>query len=452
VASLFGTDGVRGVANTELTPELALAVGRAVAASLPGERGSVVVGRDTRPSGDLLELAFSSGLLSAGAHALRCGILPTPAVAFLAPNLGAGAGAVLSASHNPVPDNGIKLFGPDGYKFTDEEQERVEVLLDRKLPRPTGSEVGRAAFVEDARERYIRHVLGALEGARLDGLKVVVDCAYGAGFETTPEALSRAGADVVALNASPKGDLINVACGSNAPQVVAAAVRTHGAHVGLAHDGDADRVIAVDEAGSVVDGDAMIALLALELRDEGRLPGNAVVTTVMANLGFRLAMAAEGIHVIETEVGDRAVIGAMRRNGAALGGEQSGHVIFADHGTTGDGLVTGMRVLRRVAASGLPLSELASVVQRAPQVLLNVPVTDRSLLAEAEPLWKAVSAAQALLGGSGRVLVRASGTEPLVRVMVEATEEGMARGVAEELAEIVVRELGTTPGKGATQA
>jgi phosphoglucosamine mutase len=446
MTSLFGTDGVRGVANTELTPELALALGRAVGAWLPGERRSVVVGRDTRPSGDLLEMAFSAGVMSVGAHALRCGILPTPAIAFLAGELGAGAGAVLSASHNPVADNGIKLFGGDGYKLTDEQQDRIEALLDSPragmLPRPTGSEVGRTAFVEDARERYLVHVLAALEGARLDGLKVVVDCAWGASCATTPEALARAGADVVALNAAPKGDLINVGCGSNAPGVVAAAVREHGADAGLAHDGDADRVIAVDERGSVVDGDAMIALLALELQERGRLPGDLVVTTVMANLGFRLAMRQRGISVVETEVGDRAVIEAMRTHGAALGGEQSGHVIFGEHATTGDGLLTGLRVLRRMASSACPLSELAAVVRRAPQVLVNVPVRDRSRLDGADRLWKAVSAAQELLGESGRVLVRASGTEPLVRVMVEAAEESLARGVAEELAEIVQQDLG----------
>ena len=423
MGGLFGTDGVRGVANTELTPELALALGRAVGGWLPGERRSVVVGRDTRPSGDLLELAFCSGLMSAGAHALRCGILPTPAVAFLARDLGAGAGAVLSASHNPVADNGIKLFGADGYKLTDEQQDRIEALVDspgaRTVPRPTGPEVGRAAFVGDARQRYVAHVLAALEGARLDGVKVVVDCAWGASHATTPEALARAGAEVVALNAAPNGDLINVGCGSNAPGVVAAAVREHGADAGLAHDGDADRVIAV-----------------------GRLPGDLVVTTVMANLGFRLAMRAQGISVVETEVGDRAVIEAMRRHGAALGGEQSGHVIFGEHGTTGDGLLTGLRVLRRVASSGRPLSDLAAVVTRAPQTLVNVPVRDRSRLEGAERLWKAVAVARELLGESGRILVRASGTEPLVRVMVEAAEESLARGVAEELATIVQEDLG----------
>jgi phosphoglucosamine mutase len=446
VANLFGTDGVRGVANVELTPEFTLVFGRAVGASLPGERGAVVVGRDTRPSGDLLEMAFCAGLLSVGVHALRCGVLPTPAIAFLTKALGAGAGVVLSASHNPVADNGIKLFGPDGYKLGDEEQDRVELLLERVLPRPAGSEVGRAAFVEGAAEQYLLHALRALEGAGLEGMKVVVDCAYGAAWSTTPEALRRAGAEVIPLNASPKGDLINVGCGSNAPGVVAAAVREHGAHAGLAHDGDADRVIAVDEQGNVVDGDAMIALLAVELKEKGALPGDIVVTTVMANLGFRVAMGAHGISVIETEVGDRAVLEAMRKHGAALGGEQSGHVIFSAHGTTGDGLVTGLRVLRRMSQSGCPLSELAAVVQRAPQFLLNVPVADRTALEGAERVWKSVAAAEALLGESGRVLVRASGTEPLVRVMVEATDEATAKGVAEELAEIVGRELGTPTG------
>jgi phosphoglucosamine mutase len=445
VADLFGTDGVRGVANAELTPEFALVLGRAVGASLPSERGSVVVGRDTRPSGDMLEMAFCAGLLSVGVHALRCGVLPTPAIAYLTRKLGAGAGAVLSASHNPVADNGIKLFGPDGYKLPDEAQDEIGQLFERALPRPTGGEVGRAAFVEGAGERYLDHALRALEGTRLAGMKVVVDCAYGASWSTSPEALRRAGADVVPLHASPKGDLINVGCGSNAPAVVAAAVLEHGAQVGLAHDGDADRVIAVDELGNVVDGDAMIALLALELKEDDALAGDLVVTTVMANLGFRRAMQAHGIEVVRTEVGDRAVIDAMRLHGAALGGEQSGHVIFSALGTTGDGLVTGLRVLRRVVRSGRPLSELAAVVQKAPQVLVNVPVADRGALEGASKVWASVAAAEALLGESGRVLVRASGTEPVVRVMVEATDEVMAEGVAEELASIVARELSVPP-------
>lgn len=441
---MFGTDGVRGVANVELTPELALSLGRATALAFGGfpDRLSVVVGRDTRPSGDLLECAFGAGLLSAGADMLRCGVMPTPAVAFLVTDLGAHAGAVISASHNPASDNGIKLFGPDGFKLTDAQEGRIEQLLGARSPAPSGGDVGRARGVDDAEHRYVTHAVQALEGRGLDGLKVVVDCANGAAYRTTPEALLAAGADVVVLNADFDGGNINVGCGSNAPDVVARAVIEHRADAGLAHDGDADRVVAVDEGGNLVDGDAMIAMLALELHEQGRLRGDLVVTTVMANLGFRLAMASAGIRVVETPVGDRSVIGAMRGAKAVLGGEQSGHVIFTEHATTGDGLITGLRVLGRMVSTGRALSELARVVERVPQVLLNVPVDDRGRLEGAHRVWEAVADAESRLGDEGRVLLRSSGTESVVRVMVESVHEGAARALAGEIAAVVREELG----------
>lgn len=434
---IFGTDGVRGVANVDLTPELALSLGRAAAREFRGasSRPRVVVGRDTRISGELLESALVAGLLSSGADVLRCGILPTPAVAFLVTHLGAEAGAVISASHNPVEDNGIKFFGPDGFKLSDAHEEKIEALVDAAPER--GAIVGRAASVEEAEAAYVGHALRALEGRRLDGLKVVVDCAFGAAFRTSPRALAEAGAEVIALNAEPDGTRINVECGSTAPEVAAKAVVEHRADLGLAHDGDADRVIAVDETGGVVDGDPIIAALAVEVKEQGRLQGNLVVATVMANLGFRRALAAAGIDVVETTVGDRYVIEEMLRRGAVMGGEQSGHVIFLDFATTGDGLITGLRLAARMVSTGKRLSELARVVERFPQVLLNVPVSDRSRLDGADRVWASVEAAQSRLGEEGRVLVRASGTEPIVRVMVEAADEATAQQVANEIAAVI---------------
>ncbi|MGH2768336.1 MAG: phosphoglucosamine mutase, partial [Actinomycetota bacterium] len=437
----------------ELTPEFVMSLGRAAAAvfrsSSGSERPAVLTVRDTRASGDLLESALAAGLLSAGSDVFTCGVLPTPAAAFLVADVGAVAGAVISASHNPAEDNGIKFFGPDGFKLTDAQEEQIEKLLDEPPEVLWGGEVGRIAGLPDAEDRYVEHALRALEGRRLDGMRVVVDCAHGAAFRTSPRALEEAGAEVIVLNAEPNGANINVRCGSTSPRAAAEAVLAHGADAGLAHDGDADRVIAVDERGQVVDGDAMIAALALELKEQGRLCGDLVVSTVMANLGLRLALVEAGIRLIESPVGDRFVIEAMRAHGAVLGGEQSGHLIFADLGTTGDGLVTGLRLLGRMASTGRRLSELVGIVERFPQVLINVAVGERDRLGEAERVWQAVEEAGIRLGEGGRVLVRPSGTEPLVRVMVEASDEITANSVAEEIASVVEKELGREAGRAA---
>jgi phosphoglucosamine mutase len=451
VGKLFGTDGVRGLANADLTPELALALGRAAVGVLRAEAGgppAVVVGRDPRASGALLESALVAGILSAGGQVLAAGVVPTPAVAFLTRHYRAAAGAVISASHNAMPDNGIKFFGPEGFKLPDAVEERIEAALgaaDQAAPRPVGAEVGGLRrTADDAAEAYLAHLLEGIPD--LAGLRVVVDCANGAAAAIAPEAYRRAGARVTAVAAEPDGHNINAGVGSTHPEHVQEAVVRTGAAVGLAHDGDADRVLAVDERGELVDGDVILAVAALDERERGELQTGTVVTTVMTNLGFRLAMAEHGIQVLQTAVGDRYVLEAMLAGGHTLGGEQSGHVIFLDRATTGDGLLTGLRLLAIMARTGRPLSELATVMRRLPQVLLNVRVADRRGLADAAAVWRAVQAEEALLGDRGRVLVRPSGTEPLVRVMVEAETEQAAREVADRLAAVVAGELGEPRG------
>jgi phosphoglucosamine mutase len=454
VGKLFGTDGVRGLANADLTPELALALGRAAVGELLAEgaggegpapaRPAVLVGRDPRASGTLLESALVAGILSAGGDVLAAGVVPTPAVAFLTRHFGAAAGAVISASHNAMPDNGIKFFGPEGFKLPDAVEDRIEAALgtqDHGAPRPTGAGVGvlRPA-TDDAVEAYLAHLLEGIPD--LDGLEVVVDCANGSAAEIAPEAYRRAGAKVTAVAADPDGHNINDGVGSTHPEHVQAALARSGARVGLAHDGDADRLLAVDEHGTLVDGDVILAICALDARDRGELPTNTVVTTVMTNLGFRQAMDHHGIAVTQTAVGDRYVLEAMRAGGHTLGGEQSGHLIFLDRATTGDGLLTGLRLLSVVARTGRPLSELATVMRRLPQVLVNVRVADRHALEGATAVWKAVEQEQARLGDTGRVLVRPSGTEALVRVMVEAETQEEANATADRLAAVVAAELG----------
>ena len=444
----FGTDGVRGRANADLTPELALALGRAAVGALRATQAGggaplVVVGRDPRASGRLLESALVAGICSAGGDALLVGVVPTPAVAFLTRHYGAAAGAVISASHNPMPDNGIKFFGPEGFKLPDALEERIEGALgaaDQAAPRPVAGEVGRVREAADAVEAYLAHLLDGIPD--LGGLRVVVDCANGAAATVAPEAYRRAGADVAAVAAEPDGENINAGVGSTHPEHVQAAVREMSAHVGLAHDGDADRLIAVDERGELVDGDVILAVAALDERARDRLPTGTVVTTVMTNLGFRQAMASHGVEVVQTAVGDRYVLEAMRAGGHTLGGEQSGHIIFLDRATTGDGVLTALRLLAIMARTGRPLSDLAKVMRRLPQVLVNVRVADRDGLISSAAVASAVAAAEAALGDRGRVLVRASGTEPLVRVMVEAETEAGARAVAERLAEVVGDQLG----------
>ena len=439
---LFGTDGVRGVANRDLTPDLALTLGRAGGAALAPGRSEVIVGRDTRISGSMLEGALVAGLCSAGTQVRLAGVIPAPAVAFLVTESKARAGAVISASHNPVADNGIKFFSEEGFKIPTELEDEIErLMLEPSSDLPTGAEVGVAKALEGAHERYIEHLLDSLDH-RLDGTRVVLDCAYGAAWKVGPDVFERAGADVVAINDQPDGSRINVDCGSTSLGAVAEVVVSEKAQLGLALDGDGDRVLAVDERGSPIDGDRILGMMALRLLEEQRLSNNVVVATVMSNLGFRRALEARGIEVIAAPVGDRFVVEAMTESRASLGGEQSGHIIFADHATTGDGLVTGLQLAQEVASTGKALSELVDFFEPYPQVLLNVEAHSKNALEQAEGLWTEVADAESALGDAGRVLVRPSGTEPVVRVMVEAADASVAAKVAEDLAGAVRRHLG----------
>jgi phosphoglucosamine mutase len=442
VGRLFGTDGVRGVAGTELTPELALGLASAAAEVLlgpatDGARSVALVARDPRPSGEFLEAAVVAGLLAAGVDVVRLGVVPTPAVAQALADAPPGTpsarlGVMISASHNPMPDNGIKLFGPGGGKLDDATEDEIEARLGQPSRRGTGAAVGRVvADLSGAVDWYVDRLVASAP-ARLDGLRLVVDCANGAAGIAAPAAYRAAGADVTVINADPSGYNINDGCGATHLTPLQDAVRTAGAAAGIAHDGDADRCMAVDATGNVVDGDHILAILALALKERGALHRDAVAATVMSNLGLRRALAAHGIALYETAVGDRYVLERMQAEGLALGGEQSGHVILADHAPTGDGILTGLHLLARVAQTGQPLAELASVVEKLPQVLVNVTVADKGVaLTQLAPL---TDQATADLGDDGRVLVRASGTEPLIRVMVEATTESRARDIAESLA------------------
>jgi phosphoglucosamine mutase len=446
VDRLFGTDGVRGIANVDLTAELALDLSVAAAhvlgdaGAFEGHRPLAVVGRDPRASGEFLVSAVAAGLASAGVDVLDVGVLPTPAIAFLTDELGADLGVMISASHNPMPDNGIKFFARGGVKLDDELEDAIELRMREPWERPTGADVGRIRTYAEGAERYLGS-LAAAAPVRLDGLTVVVDCAHGAASLVAPEALRRAGASVIAIGAEPDGLNINDGIGSTHLEPLSKAVVEHGADVGIAHDGDADRCLAVTSDGTLVDGDQILAVLALSRRDAGRLEGGTVVATVMSNLGFRLAMEREGIHVIETAVGDRYVLEAMRAGGFVLGGEQSGHVVMLDHATTGDGVLTALTLLGRMAETGRSLTDLVAVMDRLPQVLINVAGVDRAGVGTATALNAAVAEAQTRLAGRGRVLLRPSGTEPVVRVMVEAPTEELAREIASGLAEVVRTEL-----------
>ncbi|HST66505.1 MAG TPA: phosphoglucosamine mutase [Mycobacteriales bacterium] len=437
---LFGTDGIRGLANAELTPEVALGVAVSAAHVLAERSGHrrpvVVVGRDGRASGEMLESAVLAGLTSAGADVLRAGVLPTPAIAHLTADLGADFGVVLSASHNSMPDNGIKLFARGGQKLADAVEDEIETRIGESWTRPTGAAVGRLHDLPDAADRYAEHLLATL-GHKLDGLRVVVDCAHGAASLVGPAVLARAGADVTAIAAAPDGRNINDGVGSTHLDGLVAAVTRLGADAGVAFDGDADRCLAVSADGAIVDGDAILAVCALGLREQGRLKSDAVVTTVMSNLGLHHAMRDAGVRVVTTPVGDRYVLEALRSQDLSLGGEQSGHVVFADQATTGDGLLTALQLLGRVAGTGVPLAELAGVLHRLPQVLINVPVADKARVAAAPAVVAAVEAAAAELGDDGRVLLRPSGTEQIVRVMVEAPTQAVADAIAHRVAAAV---------------
>jgi len=442
MARLFGTDGVRGEYGRNLTDDLAFALGRGAVVVLSRHEHhhpTIVIGRDTRASGEPLERALADGARAAGADVVLAGVVPTPAVAFLTTDLRAGAGAVISASHNPPQDNGIKFFGPRGFKLPDEIEDEIEVEID--APIPAGTVPGRLLSTPEGIRHYLDHVVAAAE-APLDGMRLVVDCANGAASAFAPEVLRRLGAEVHAICHEPDGSNINVGCGALHPEVVAGVVKATGADAGIAHDGDADRALFADADGNVIDGDQVLAACAVALKEEGKLAENTVVTTTMANLGFREAMAREGIAVVEANVGDRYVLEEMRARGAQLGGEQSGHVIFAEHATTGDGILTAVRFLSLARRKGVPVAELTAVMRRFPQVLENVHVAHKERLGDARDVWDAVRAAEAELAGSGRVLVRASGTEPLVRVMVEAGSEDEAARHAQAIAERVAAALG----------
>ena len=443
---LFGTDGVRGTANKDITAEFTLRLAQAAALVLGadarkrGDRPRAVIAHDPRISSDFISAAVAAGLASSGVDVFDAGVVPTPAAAYLTADIDADFGVMISASHNSAPDNGIKFFARGGQKLADATEDKIAEAMGQSLT-PIGSEVGRITRFSDAEDRYILHLLGTLPN-RLDGLKVVLDCAHGAASAISPQIFSDAGAKVIVIGADPDGNNINSGYGSTHLSALQAAVVSHKADLGIAHDGDADRCLAVDHTGAIVDGDHIMTILALALREKGSLARNTLVTTVMSNLGLKVAMRDAGIDIVETGVGDRYVLEAMREGGYSLGGEQSGHVIFAQYATTGDGVLTGLHIAAQVASSGQSLRELAAVMPNFPQVLINVPGVDKTKVGSDEELNQLVATAEAELGDNGRVLLRASGTESLVRVMVEAKDQGTAQSWAERIALAVERRLG----------
>jgi phosphoglucosamine mutase len=452
--ALFGTDGIRGLANSEtLTAEIAVDVAVAAAHILvesqslstdlgnKGKRPRAIVGQDSRASGEFLEAAVAAGLASAGIDVYRVGVLPTPAIAYLVGESGADLGVMISASHNPMPDNGIKLFSRGGGKLDDSIEAAIEKRMGEPWTRPTGRDVGRITFDDTASSRYLNH-LAASVTTPLKGLKIVVDCANGASSFVAPIAYEKAGAHVVAIHRSPDGWNINENCGSTHMEALQAAVIKEGADFGVAHDGDADRCLAVDGAGNVIDGDVIMTILAIGFKNRGALKSGTIVGTVMSNLGFAHAMKDAGISVINTAVGDRYVLEKMIEGDFSLGGEQSGHLIMREFANTGDGILTALQLAQEVVRSGKSLTELASQMQRFPQVLINVSNVKKKKLAESTAIAQAVAAAEATLADNGRVLLRASGTEPLVRVMVEASSDNLAQEIATSLAAVVKAELG----------
>jgi len=448
---LFGTDGVRGLANGPLTADLALSLAQATAVVLgqgrsaearraAGRRPTAVVARDPRISGHFLSAAVEAGLASSGVDVLDAGTLPTPAAAFLIGDIDADFGVMISASHNPAPDNGIKIFARGGVKLPDTVEQRIESAMSGPKLQPTGGDVGRIVRFADAEDRYVLHLLASLPH-RLDGIHVVLDCAHGAASGVSPETFRNAGAHVTVIGADPDGLNINDGVGSTHLDSLAEHVVRVGADVGIAHDGDADRCLAVDASGNVVDGDQIMAILAVSMKERGRLKGDTLVATVMSNLGLHRAMAEHGITVLQTAVGDRYVLEAMNEGRFTLGGEQSGHVIMSDYATTGDGLLTGLHLLAEMARKGKTLAELASVMTVYPQVLINVRGVDRTRAASDQGVTSAVASVASELGDSGRVLLRPSGTEEMVRVMVEAASAEVATGYAERLADVVRERL-----------
>ena len=437
----FGTDGIRGAANgPKMTPELAMKVGQAAGTLFLGgpTKHRVLIGKDTRLSGYMLEQALTAGFTSVGMDVVQVGPMPTPAVAMLTREMRADIGVMLSASHNPFHDNGIKLFGPDGYKLSDAQEEAIEALIDSGVPLVDGERIGRARRIDDARGRYIHAVKSSVpDGVRLDGLKVVLDCANGAAYRVAPEALWELGAELVSIGVNPDGVNINAGCGSTHPQQLAAKVVETGADIGLALDGDADRLIVVDETGRIVDGDQIMGVIARHLMSAGKLKGGALVTTVMSNIGLEKFLEGLGIGMIRTAVGDRHVLEAMRVRGCNLGGEQSGHIILSDHATTGDGLLAGLQLLSLLVADGRKASEVLTCFSPWPQLLKNV--RQEPSVLETDGVKAAIAAAEKALEGRGRLLVRKSGTEPLIRVMAEGQDEALVRRTVESVCEAVVR-------------
>lgn len=439
MARLFGTDGVRGVAGEELDRDLAVALGRAAVRKI-GKR--IFIGRDSRESGPMLEQALIDGICAEGGQPAVVGIVPTPAIALITREMGANCGIVISASHNPPEYNGIKFFDGEGYKLPDAVEDEMQTIVEEI--RGEQVETGQARPVPNAALYYANHAAAVLQerGVDLSGMKIAVDCAHGASCETTPATLRALGAEVFVINGDPDGSEINVGCGSTHLEPVKFLMESRGADIAIAHDGDADRMLALAPDGTVIDGDFLLAICAKDLKERGLLDNSLVVSTVMANLGFQLAMKREGIDVITTKVGDRYVLEAMREHGAVLGGEQSGHIIFGKRNTTGDGLVSALELLGVIAASGKTATELMSVMEKFPQALVNVRVTDRTLYDGNEAIAAAEAAAEAELGDEGRLLVRPSGTEPLIRVMVEAHTQQQADEIANRVADVVIEQIG----------
>jgi phosphoglucosamine mutase len=437
---LFGTDGIRGVANRHpMTPEMAVAIGRAIAAYFKTDSSPrVVIGKDTRISGDMLECALAAGLCAMGADACLCGVLPTPGVAAIAAKLGACAGIVVSASHNPYADNGIKVFDGNGFKLS----ESVEAVLEARIVKESqhGSishGLGRCDAIMDALDYYGDFLVNTVPDLSLDGLRIVLDCSHGATYQAAPDVFSRLGAEIFVLSDKPDGVNINAGCGSQHPEALRKTVVKHKAHAGFAFDGDGDRVIAVDETGRVLTGDQAMAVCAIHMKQAGRLAGNRVVATVMSNMGFKIALKKQGIHLSLAQVGDRHVMEMMKSEGAVLGGEDSGHTLFLDRHTTGDGILSALQVLEAMRAASKPLSELAGIMSVFPQVLINVPVSEKPDIETVSGIRDVVGQVETRLGDEGRVLIRYSGTQPLCRVMVEGPSQKETRTFAEQIAEKV---------------
>ena len=436
--SFFGTDGVRGRANTyPMTAEVALRLGAAVGRYFRRDRSQthrVVIGKDTRLSGYMFENALTAGLTSTGMNVLLLGPVPTPAIGLLTTSMRADLGVMISASHNPATDNGIKFFGPDGFKLSDEAEAEIEAMVQEGVEPAQSENIGRAKRIDDGRFRYIERVKSTFPaGMSLDGMKVVIDCANGAAYRAAPEALWELGADVIPLGVTPNGSNINKNCGSTHPEAASAAVVAHGADLGICLDGDADRIILIDETGRVADGDQLMALLASRWANEGRLRGGTLVATVMSNLGLERFLVDQGLRLERTNVGDRYVVEAMRKGDWNLGGEQSGHIVMTDHATTGDGLLAGLQFLAEMKRSGQPASELIQCFETVPQLLKNVRYSADATPLEAEPVKAAIAQAEAELSGKGRLLIRKSGTEPLVRVMAECEDAALLERVVDSI-------------------